>query len=205
MAEDERTAVFYRQKAGVLVEQYETVAPRLAARLAALLRPGGRALDVGAGSGRDLACLLSNGLDAHGIEPCPELRELAARLHPEVAGRLADASLPELGRPFGGGFDGLLLSAVLMHVPAEALPRAARSLAGLLLPGGYLLSSVSARRPGLDAEHRDAGGRLFVPISADELQALFVAAGLTPLDITTTGDALGRPGHEWTEALFAKR
>jgi hypothetical protein len=39
--------------------------------------PRARLLDVGAGSGRDLALLLTQGFDAFGIEPDAELREEA--------------------------------------------------------------------------------------------------------------------------------
>ena len=202
---DERTAAFYRARAAAVVERYESVPPRLADRLAALIPPGARALDVGAGSGRDLARLLGRGLDAYGVEPSPELRAEAVRRHPELAGRIADARLPDVGAPFGGRFDGVLLSAVLMHVPAEALPQAAASLAELLAPGGYLLSSVPIHRPDLDAEHRDASGRLFTPIAAEEIRALFGGIGLALLDAVVTPDDFGRSGHEWLETLFAKR
>jgi SAM-dependent methyltransferase len=203
--QDERTAAFYRERAAELAARYETARPRLAERLAARLRSGARALDVGAGSGRDLAYLLSQGFDAYGVEPSPAILSEAVRRHPELAGRIAEGHLPDLGAPFGGRFEGVLLSAVLMHVPREELPRAAASLASLLEPGGYLLSSVAARRPGLDAEHRDERGRLFVPIDAAEIQALFGAAGLAVVDVAKTADDFGRPGYEWLEALLVKR
>ncbi len=203
--QDVRTAAFYRESAPALAERYESVAPRLAERLASLLRPGARVLDVGAGSGRDRARLLTLGLDAYGAEPSLALRAEAVRRHPELAGRIADARLPHLGEPFGGAFDGVLLSAVLMHVPLDALPHAAASLARLLVPGGYLLSSVSSRRPGLDAENRDASGRLFVTLSSADLESLFGGAGLTLLDTSTSPDDFGRAGVEWLKTLFVKR
>lgn len=76
--------------------------------------------------------------------------------------------------------------------------------ADLLAPGGHLMSSVPARRLGLDAEHRDAGGRLFTPIGADEIRALFGATGLTLVDVATSSDDFGRPGHEWLEFPLVK-
>lgn len=118
---DKQTAEFYEQRAVEVATRYENVASPIAGYFAAAFVPGSRVLDIGAGSGRDCACLLANGFDAFGVEPCEGLRLAAVTAHPELTNRLKDASLPELGLPFGGKFDGIVCSAVLMHVPTHKL------------------------------------------------------------------------------------
>ena len=93
-------------------------------------------LDIGAGSGRDLATLIAGSYEAFGVEPTEGLRIAAIGRHPELAQRIEAGALPAIGTPFGGGFDGLLCSAVLMHVPEVDLFDAAFSLRRLLRPHG---------------------------------------------------------------------
>lgn len=100
------------------------------------------------------------------MEPHAGMRERALALHPGLAGRLADAGLPALGRPFAdrcpAGFDAVVCSAVLMHLSPAELPGALAALVQQLRPGaGTLLLSL----PQLDAERlhgdQDPDGRNF--------------------------------------------
>ena len=95
----------------------------------------GRVLDAGCGGGRDLALLLDLGFDGFGTDPSAGMREAAARAYPQLAGRIHDFGLP-LPEPaaLGGLFDGIVCSAVLMHVPAEELSAALASLRRALRP-----------------------------------------------------------------------
>lgn len=133
---DPKTAEFYDRNAAGIAERYES-APSPVERYFALAFPAGsRVLDVGAGSGRDLAALLRAGYDGFGVEPSAGLRQAAAAAHPEVVERLAGGALPGIGTPFGGGFDGIVCCAVLMHVPESDLFDAALDLRRLLKPHG---------------------------------------------------------------------
>jgi 2-polyprenyl-3-methyl-5-hydroxy-6-metoxy-1,4-benzoquinol methylase len=70
--------------------------------------------------------------------------------------------MPELGMPFGGGFDGIVCSAVLMHVPDHEMFDAALAIRALLKPRGRLLLSLPLSRgePSFQARLRptDAAG-----------------------------------------------
>lgn len=205
IAMDDATARFYSRNAPELAESYESVASSIARYLSAAFAAGSRLLDVGAGSGRDLAALLRNGFDAYGVEPIDELRAEAIRRHAELQDRLLPGELPEIGTPFGGQYDGLLCSAVLMHVPEKDLFDAVFALRGLLKPRGRLLISLPLARTDVGSDGRDASGRLFSPYTAEHLQLLFERVGFQQIGRWDDDDALGRTGTRWFSLLFELR
>jgi SAM-dependent methyltransferase len=147
---DARTLRHYAEHAREYAKRYESTPSPFASRLASSFVAGGRLLDVGFGSGRDLAALLAAGYEAFGVEPVEALRAEALAAHPELAGRIDAGALPLLGRPFGGEFDGVLCSAVLMHLPDEALFDAAYALRAVLRVHGRLLLSVPSEPRDVD-------------------------------------------------------
>lgn len=202
---DQLTLDVYASGAREIAERYEAVASPVARYFASAFPAGSRVLDVGAGSGRDLACLLANGFQAFGVEPCAELRAQALARHPELEGRLDAAALPALGEPFGGNFDGLLCSAVLMHVGEAELFDAAWALKSLLRPHGRLLVSLPLSRTDVGAGERDARGRLFKAYAPAYVQLLFEQLGFQQIGRWDSEDALGRAGTRWATLLLELR
>src|SRR5206468_5177568 len=92
--------------------------------------------------------------DVYGVEPSESLRQLAVSNAPELAGRFYSGSLPGLSAILDRQFDGILCSAVFMHIPEEEHFDAACEIRNLLKPHGRLLLSVPRSRPDLDAESR---------------------------------------------------
>ena len=202
---DTRTSAFYEFHASDVAARYEAVSSPVEPYFSAAFPAGSRVLDVGAGSGRDLARLHALGYDACGVEPSEGLRAQAVGLHPELAPRLVAGSLPGLGVPFGGAFDGILCSAVLMHVPEAELFDAAFAMRQALKPNGRLLLSVTLARTDVDADHRDASGRLFMTYAPDYLQLLFERIGFQQIGRWVTDDAMQRAGTRWVTLLFELR
>lgn len=202
---DPKTLAYYTENATEIARRYESVVSPVEPYFAFAFTPGARVLDVGCGSGRDAARLLGSGYDAYGIEPVEALRHAAMAVHPELAGRIDEGGLPGTGDAFGGEFDGILCSAVLMHVPDTDLLDAALALRRLLKPGGRLLLSIPASRGDLLSGDRDANGRLFSPYSADEISLLLERLGFGPISRWESDDALGRSGTSWTTLLLERR
>jgi SAM-dependent methyltransferase len=202
---DAATARFYEQNAADIAGRYEAVASPVERYFGTSFAAGAKVLDIGSGSGRDAARLLAKGFDAYGVEPSLALRQASVNAHPELRNRLDGASMPDLGLPFGGGFDGILCSAVLMHVPDHEMFDAALSIRSLLKVHGRLLLSLPlSRGDGLNQE-RDANGRLFKDYKAEEIQLLFERLGFQLIGRWDTEDALARAGTNWYTLLLEFR
>ena len=207
---DARTLRYYDQNAEEVCRRYEQAGSGIARYFATAFPRDSRILDIGVGSGRDLNTLVEESYQAYGVEPSPGLRAEARRLHPHLAERIFAGGLPDLPDDLGEQYDGILCSAVFMHIPVEAHFDAAFALRRLLHPHGRLLLSVPSdpearggRGQG-DGDPRDAYGRLFTPVHPDALSLLFERLGFQRIGRWDDGDSLGRPGVGWTTLLFER-
>jgi SAM-dependent methyltransferase len=202
---DQQTADFYENNAVSVSERYESVISPVAHLFPLAFPEKARVLDIGCGSGRDMASLATQGYYAYGLEPSSGLRAMAVGNHPELSSRIAAGTLPDLMQPFGGAFDGILCSAVLMHVPDSQLFDAALNIRALLKPHGRLLLSLPLSRGETLLDQRDANGRLFTPYAPEEITLLFERLGFQLIGRWDTGDALARVGTNWYTLLLELR
>jgi SAM-dependent methyltransferase len=199
---DQRTLKYYAENAYQVAERYESVVSDLSAHFADSFSKGGKVLDIGCGSGRDLAVLHKLGYDCYGVDPVLEFVEIAQRIHPELENRIALGKLPDLQVPFNGNFDGVLCSAVLMHIDIEQLPATAAAIKSCLKLGGRLLYSVPSKRLDVVASNRDLNGRLFIPDQAVRLNSLFSSIGFNEIASWNNSDSMGRDSVEWISVLL---
>jgi SAM-dependent methyltransferase len=199
---DERTSDYYQYYVSDLFNRYDVVASPLQDCFAMAFMPGSRVMDVGCGTGRDLRTLLQAGYEAVGVEPSAALRTECLHRYPQLEAHLQAGALPDI--TVEQPFDGVLCSAVLMHLPASQHLEAFVNLRNLLRVGGRLLLSIPARRDDLDAQHRDPYGRLFVPLQVERLKLLAAQLGMNFLNQFESDDALGRQGVGWHVLLFER-
>lgn len=145
------------------------------------VRPGGRILDLGCGSGRDLRAFRERGFDACGIDASPTLAKLATG-HSGVS--CVPMRLEDLQSE--AEFDGIWACASLLHIRKGRLPPVLRRVRRALVPGGLLFASV---RLG-EGEVTAADGRLFAYYSLEELEDQCKKAGLHVEDRWTSDDTL---------------
>ncbi len=214
---DPGTSHFYATYAAQLANTESGLSAMLPHALSAL-PAGAWVLDVGAGSGRDVAALRERGFEAFGVEPHAAMRETALRLRPTLAGCLADGALPRLGRPFSDrrpeGFDAVLCSAVLMHMTPEELPLALAALAQALRPkaaadAGPHVPALLLSLPELDAArlhaHRDGDGRRFHNHAPATVQAHLDALGFALASTSLQDHVRASTGTRWHTLLLRKR
>lgn len=200
-----QTTSYYDANAAAVAERYEHAEM---AGLHQLLLPrlpsGSRVLEVGCGSGREAAFLLANGYDVTALDASTPMIETALRHHPELQGRLRQASLPldEDNGLLTNPCDGVVCIAVLMHIPERDLFGAAFQLKRLLKKGGKLVLSTSFGREGLDG-NRDAAGRLFAERPPEKIRLLFERLGFRLVAERRSGrDAFARQ-IQWTTQVFS--
>jgi len=203
---DNMTHEFYNARAAEVAKRYESGGGAVSPIFPDLFHSGQSVLDIGAGSGRDMAQLHALGIDAWGLEPSDELQAEAIRYHPELRDRFFAGSLPsDVGALAGRTFDAVLLSAVIMHIPHADFLDSAITIRNLIKPRGTLVISTSTHRDDVDAvTSRDAGGRLFVLRSADEVQRFFERLDFRIENRFVSEDVLDRPGMRWATLVFAR-
>ena len=86
---DHNTVNYYSQNALQVADRYEAVVSSLSEHFVDAYKPNSKVLDIGCGSGRDLAVLHKLGHDCYGIDPTPEFVEISQRVHPELSHRIA--------------------------------------------------------------------------------------------------------------------
>ena len=199
---DSSTLDYYSANAHDVAQRYEAAQSSLGSRFATAFAPGGRVLDIGCGSGRDLAELGRQGFQPFGLDGTPEFVQLAQEFHPELKGRVIQGLLPDFPVPFGGEFDGVLCCAVLMHIDSTELFNAALSIKRCLKVNGRLLISVPSQRSDTGGGERDANGRLFKTYPPGYLRLIFERLGFSLIDQWGNSDAMSRQGIEWVSLLF---
>jgi 2-polyprenyl-3-methyl-5-hydroxy-6-metoxy-1,4-benzoquinol methylase len=200
---DKPTLDYYALHANEVAQRYEVAPSPLAHRFAESFSSGGRILDIGCGSGRDLAQLHKQGFQPYGVDGTEELVQLAQMLHPELKGRVVQGLLPDLSEPFGDElFDGVLCCAVLMHIDSTELFNAALSIKRCLKFNGRLLISVPSQRSDTGDGERDANGRLFKTYPSAYLRLIFERLGFSLIGEWGNSDAMTRQGIEWVSLLF---
>jgi SAM-dependent methyltransferase len=199
---DQSTINFYRDNAREVAERYESVVSDLSKHFSETFTTGLKVLDIGCGSGRDLAVLHKLGYDCYGVDPTPQLVEIAQEIHPELKDRIIQGALPDLSVPFDGGFEGVLCSAVLMHIEVDQLLDAAKTIKTCLKVGGRLLFSVPSKRLDVVSENRDQNGRLFIPNQANRLKSIFEDLGFKTVSSWDNSDSMGRDAVAWESVLM---
>jgi len=197
---------FYDKHARQLAELYDRLAfEQLHQQWIKQAPVGGKALDVGCGSGRDACWLALNGWQVTAVEPASAMREVAVHKASNLgidsnSIHWLDDSLPQLSSLEGQQFDLILVSAVWMHLSVAHRPLALRRLQGLMSAKGVLVLTL---RNGPNDDERP-----MYPVSSAEIRSIARPMGLMVEEIGEREDRLDllkRPDVRWQTLLIRKK
>jgi thiamine-monophosphate kinase len=138
-----------------------------------------RVLDAGCGLGTYANAFAAAGIESYGVDLSSSMLALASR-HSASKVRWVQMDVSAPCFP-DGSFDGIWLSAVLVHVPRATARTVIRELFKLLKPGGILYISAQIGRGSLFRWE----GRVFFYYTEPELRRLFQDAGLELMESWT--------------------
>jgi SAM-dependent methyltransferase len=165
-------------------------------RFMAMLPNGGRVLDAGCGSGRDLAVFQQRGFDAIGIDASSAMAKIAMAYAgaPCLVGRLEEVDFEER-------FDGIWACASLLHIPKTMLVPTLLRLHRSLVPGGRLFVAVQEG----EGEGFARNGRFFSYFRSKEIEGHIRDAGFVSIQsICTAGVLPSTRPNRWIN-VFARR
>ena len=193
----------YAEQAFELIERYESLsfAYRHEAVLHLVPRAPTKAMDIGAGTGADVAWLAKQGHQVVAVEPTEAFREHGLRHHPSPLVEWVNDALPLLDRVAQRRheFGLVMLTAVWMHLDEHERRVAMPVVASLLAPGGVL---IMALRHGLVPSER-----VMFAVSAEETVGLAEAQGLRCVLNVDTESKLAanrEAGVSWSRVAFVR-
>lgn len=158
--------------------------------------PGGKIIDIGAGSGRDILYFKSKGFRVEGIDASVELCRLAvAYTSMNVkCQRIQEWNSTEL-------YDAIWANALLLHLTLEEIKRFFFKAESYLTDFGVMYASFKSGIP----TGKDMEGRYFTNVTREKVQK--IVAESTTLDIVEiweTEDRLKRQGFGWINVILQK-
>ncbi len=194
------TTSYYNRSANNLIPAYETAnMSELHTFLLSNLSPQSKVLDIGFGSGRDLAFLQKNRFNIWGIDPSQKFIDHAKERFPDISDHFFKASLPNFNIPkeLLHSFENIILIAVWMHLPKEIYTDSIKLLCSLLKPQGKIILSYSTTPRTGETE------RYFENVDTELLQTLFEVHGYTKVDTITNKDGLGEREITWVTEAYS--
>lgn len=196
-----QTQEFYESNAHNLMERYDSAdMSALHQLLAKHIPPNGKVIDIGFGSGRDLAFLLLQGHDVYGIDPVEAFVEQAQQRFPSIREHFKVGAflISDIPSSWANSFDAVISIAVWMHLQVDQRPEAIQVIKSLLKSNGSVILSFSLGRRESD------DGRHFEPLEFQEVIQEFSDAGFSLIKSVCTDDSLGRDSIQWATVVLKR-
>lgn len=149
----------------------------------------GLTVDIGCGSGREVAWLNANGFPTKGFDASDGLLAEARMRYPQF--EFSHGELPDLAGLAANAFDNLLCETVIMHLDAAQIAASVRRMLEIIKPGGILYLSWRITE---GESQRDKHARLYAAFEPSLVRAA-LAATTSLLDEQVVSASSGKRIH----------
>lgn len=195
---DKQTIDFYNQNS----ERYDKTTFSLKLEIpwiefTSRVKPSGRILDVGCGSGRDMRHFIDLGYYVEGIEPSREMAKIARSRTGAIIHEIAAEQID-----FNSQFDGVWACASLLHVDRSKMEETYNSIMRSLKHSGVFYFSLKS---GVGIVRKE-DGRLFANYSSNEIEELVAARSDAKSFVSwESSDALNTINTKWLNFIVVKK
>jgi SAM-dependent methyltransferase len=195
---DKQTIDFYNQNS----ERYDKTTFSLKLEIpwiefTSRVKPSGRILDVGCGSGRDMRHFIDLGYYVEGIEPSREMAKIARSRTGAIIHEIAAEQID-----FNSQFDGVWACASLLHVDRSKMEETYNSIMRSLKRSGVFYFSLKS---GVGIVRKE-DGRLFANYSSNEIEELVAARSDAKSFVSwESSDALNTINTKWLNFIVVKK
>lgn len=185
---NDNSAVFFEETVGA------DVTP-LHERFLKYVPEGGKILDLGCGSGRDVKAFMERGYVADGVDRSEELCKLASEYTGVKIRQMDFAQLDAVAE-----YDAIWACASLLHVPCEELPKIIELMRRALKPSGVMYMSYKYG----DYEG-DRDGRFFNDMTEEKFAGVFTdIEGLSLIEEWYSEDVRRGKDVKWYNVILSK-
>jgi len=155
-------------------------------------------LDIGFGSGRDLAFLKKRDVDIWGIDPSIEFVKKMKIRFSEIEDHFVVGALPDLILPskYNSEFDIIICIAVWMHIPHSSYQKSIDTICSLLKPNAKVVLSYSITPRENETE------RYFENVDAQLIQDIFEKNGCSKILQYSNEDGMNNRSITWTTEVY---
>ncbi len=167
-------------------------------------------LDIGAGSGRELAWLIRHGYTASGIEASPAMIQQALIAYPHIKEHLFQGRFPDLLIDFSwpahlpgeGGWAGIVCCALIQHIPDNQLFDFFFGALRLLRANGRLLISYPTEHEENTRTYTDEFERVYYLRHPQQYESIFLQLGFMNINSANSADNMGRAHTSWNTEIW---
>lgn len=160
------------------------------------VKPGGRILDAGCGSGRDAKAFLEMGFQVDAMDASIEMVKLASHFTGLPVKQQTLESITDIER-----YDGIWACASLLHLPEALLPKVFMQFEAALKPMGVWYMSFKYGRG-----EREKDGRVFTDLNEEGLQGLLKhCPSLSMVEKWVTVDKRPDRDERWLNVVVCKK
>lgn len=192
------TTQFYNRQASELIKRYDNAnMSSLHKLLLESIPQGGKVLDIGFGSGRELQFLHDKGYDVWGMDPSDMFVKNARDRFLSKKSQFFRAEVPFNKDSIGldAKFDAIIGIAMWMHLKHNLYEDAVESVVSVAKRASKVLISYSQGS-------RAANERYFEDVDLDYIVELFKSEGFSLFETTKSADSLNRDELTWITVVF---